>query len=74
MSLVPECLDIFYSYSAFKCSSNISWCLVNINIPAIKTEAPQMDPKTKMAIFSKMAVIILIIFWKFMETITIIKT
>jgi hypothetical protein len=45
-SLEPERLDGFYSYSAFKSSSILGKCLMNLNL-APKTGAVQIDLKTR---------------------------
>jgi hypothetical protein len=44
-------LDRFYSYSVFESLSIIGWCLVNMNFPAVKLGALQMDTKKHNWIF-----------------------
>jgi hypothetical protein len=52
-SLAPEWLKVFFSYSVFKSLSLTGQCLVNMDIPAPKTEALQMSPKTQISDFHK---------------------
>lgn len=70
--LAPEWLDGFHSYSVFKSLPQVGSPL-NMNILAPKQGPSEQTPQTKMAIFLKMALIIMIKFWYFMETYSLNK-
>lgn len=68
--LAPEWLDEFYSYSVFKSLSIIDQCPVNMDILTPKIEALQMNPKNQIAVFTSMALMILIKFHRFVKIIS----